>query len=110
MSFTDDFGQHLENLVYLHLRRKYREIFFFNDKGECDFVVFDRSKTKQAVQVCYHIDDLNFERELNGLMEAMDALHLSEGTIVTMNQSDTFEKDGKRIKMVPAYQFMRTDL
>lgn len=110
MSFTDDFGRRLENLVYLHLRRKYKEIFFFANKGECDFVVFDRSIIKLAVQVCYHIDDLNFERELNGLTEAMTTLHLSEGIIVTMSQSDTFEKDGKRIKMVPAYHFLRTEI
>ncbi|RHU25645.1 ATP-binding protein [Parabacteroides sp. TM07-1AC] len=110
MSFTDDFGRRLENLVYLHLRRKYKEIFFFANKGECDFVVFDRSTIKLAVQVCYHIDDLNFERELNGLTEAMTTLHLSEGIIVTMSQSDSFEKDGKRIKMIPAYHFLRTEI
>jgi hypothetical protein len=36
----------------------------------------------------------------------MQALNLRQGTIVTLNQSDTFEKEGMTVKMVPAHQFL----
>ncbi|MDL2313124.1 hypothetical protein LJC68_09650 [Bacteroidales bacterium OttesenSCG-928-B11] len=47
----------------------------------------------------------NFDREYTGLSEAMKNLNIMEGTIVTLNQSDRFQKDGFHIKMIPAADF-----
>lgn len=105
-SFTDNLGRRLENLVYLHLRRKHKELYFFREKGECDFVVAVKGKVEQAVQVCYHIDDTNFEREYHGLLEALRFFKLSEGVIVTFDQRDSFEKDGFSITLVPAFEYL----
>jgi len=105
-SFMDDKGRKLENLIYLHLRRKYKELFFFKEKGECDFVVFTKGKLGQAIQVCYEINDENFEREYNGLLEALRFFDRKEGIIVTMNQKDRFEKDGFVIDLIPAFEFL----
>src|SRR3989344_7300154 len=52
-SNLDDKGKYLENAVYLFLRRKYKEIFYFKEKRECDFVVRDGGKVIMAVQVCH---------------------------------------------------------
>ena len=106
ISFTEDVGRKLENIVYLHLRRNYKELYYYKEKGECDFVSFLKGQPQKAIQVCYHINDLNFEREYNGLLEAMKAFQLEEGCIVTLNQEDTFSKDGYTIQMIPAYRFL----
>lgn len=106
VSTSDNMGRRLENLVFLHLRRKYKHIFYYKNRGECDFITMEKSTIKEAIQVCLHINDENFEREYNGLLEAMQNLGLTEGSIITLNQSDTFEKDGKTIKMIPAHQFL----
>ena len=59
------------------------------------------------IQVCYHINDDNFEREMNGLQDAMRQLKVKKGWIVTMNQSDFFEvKDVGKIIMQPAHEFL----
>jgi len=42
ISFSDDNGRLLENLVFLHLRRSYSEIYYFSEKKECDFIVFNK--------------------------------------------------------------------
>ena len=42
ISFTEDLGQRFENLIYLHLRRKHKKSIIFQDKGECDFLVFEK--------------------------------------------------------------------
>src|SRR5690606_15960466 len=104
-SFTEDLGRKLENMVYLHLRRTYSTIYYFAEKGECDFVVFEKGKIVQAVQVCYTIDDFNFEREYSGLVAALHYFKVNHGVIVTLNQEDIFEKDGLTIEMVPAYKY-----
>ena len=105
-SFTDDKGRKFENLIYLHLRRKQKELFFFKEKGECDFVVFTKGKPEQIIQVCHEISDENFEREYNGLFEALRFFDRKQGTIVTMNQKDRFEKDGFVIELIPAFEFL----
>ena len=75
-------------------------------KNECDFVASENGKAKMAIQVCAHIDDQNFDREYNGLIEAMQSLNLIEGVIITLNQTDTFEKEGLTVRMIPAYKYL----
>lgn len=105
VSTSDNIGRRLENLIFLHLRRKYKQIFYYKDKGECDFITLEKSAVKEAIQVCLTVNDENFDREYNGLLGAMQNLGLKEGCIVTLNQSDLFEINDMAIKMVPAYEF-----
>lgn len=105
-SFTPDTGRKLENLVYLHLRRHFRELYYFKDKGKCDFVAFNKGKAEHAVQVCHEVGDFNFEREYNGLRDAMKFFNLNKGVIVTSDQQDRFDKEGYTIELVPAYEYL----
>ncbi|NLB03243.1 MAG: hypothetical protein GX841_07655 [Bacteroidales bacterium] len=66
----------------------------------------EKSAVKEAIQVCLNVDDENFDREYDGLLDAMINLGLKEGTIVTLNQSDRFEKDGMVINMIPAHEYL----
>ena len=102
LSTSDNMGRRLENLVFLHLRRRYKHIFYYKDRGECDFIAIEKNTVKEAIQVCLTITNENFDREYNGLLEAVQNLGLKQGTIVTLNQSDIFEKDGIIIRMMPA--------
>ena len=106
ISTSDNMGRRLENLIFIHLRRRYKNIFYYKGRGECDFITMERNSAKEAVQVCLNINDENFDRECDGLLEAMQNIGLKEGSIVTFNQSDTFEKAGMVIKMIPAHEFL----
>ncbi len=106
ISFSKDRGKMLENSVFLHLKKRYPEIFYFQDENECDFIVKEKEKVLRAIQVCWELHEENRERELNGLQEAMGQFKLSEGLIVTFNQEDTFEVGGKKIKVLPAWKWM----
>ena len=103
--FSKDKGKMLENDVFLSLRRKYKEIFYFQGNRECDFVVKDREKVVGAIQVCYEFSDENRDREVGGLLEAMDELKLKEGLILTFNQEDEFEVDGRRVVVMPVWKW-----
>lgn len=96
VSFSRDKGRMLENIVFLELRRKFGEIFYYAGEGECDFIVKDGKL--QAIQVCYELNDENEKREINGLKEAMKELNIKEGVLLTLNQED--EIDGIKIKPV----------
>jgi uncharacterized protein len=105
-SFTGDFGSVFENLVFLHLRRNYKDIYYFSEKSECDFVISEKGTVRQVVQVCYDLNHDNMDRELKGLFEAMAHFGLKEGTLVTFNQIDEFERDGMKALVVPAHQYL----
>jgi uncharacterized protein len=105
-SFTDDNGRKLENLVYLHLRRKFREIYYFSEQKECDFVVFKNGAPIDAVQVCFDLNADNLDRELNGLLAALKELNLKEGRIVTLGQKDEYEKEGYIIRIIPCHEYL----
>jgi len=105
-TFTEDVGRQLENAVYLHLRRKHKEIFYFNKNGECDFVVFNKGKALQCIQVCHKVNDMNMERELKGLKNAMEFFSMTEGVIVTHDQTDVFDIEGYAIELIPAWKFL----
>lgn len=106
VSTSENTGRRLENLIFLHLRQQYKHIFYYKDRGECDFIAMEKNTVKEAIQVCLSINDENFEREYKGLLEAMRYLDLKEGYIITLNQQDTFEEDGRIIRMLPAYVYL----
>jgi predicted AAA+ superfamily ATPase len=106
MSFSKDLGRLLENLVFIHLKRLGKEVYYYRQKGECDFIVSKDRKVDMAVQVCYDLNSDNYNREVNGLTEALDELGLSEGFIFTYNQRDELKRDGKRIFLLPVWEWM----
>ena len=106
-AFSENTGHLLENLVYIYLRRSYSEIYYFKEKQECDFVVSEKGRITQLVQVCSELDDLNWEREYEGLVAAMQYFKLKQATIVTLTQSDTISDKGRTIRLVPADEWMQ---
>ena len=40
------------------------------------------------------------------MFEALDSLSETQGTIVTINQTDVFTKDGKTARVIPLYKFL----
>ncbi|MFM7428498.1 MAG: ATP-binding protein [Flammeovirgaceae bacterium] len=104
--FSDENGRRLENTVYLHLRRKYKELYYFQEKKECDFVVFEKGKPKELIQACYELTPENVERETNGLYAAMEHFKMSKGKIVTIHLKDSFTNAGKKIEVVALKEFL----
>jgi predicted AAA+ superfamily ATPase len=107
LSFSSDKGRLFENMIYLSLRRKFTDLYYFREKGECDFVVKEKDKVTQVVQSCYELNSDNLQRELNGLKEAMDFFGLQEGIIVTLDQTDSFTDGNKHIRVVSAKDWLK---
>jgi len=105
-AFSDDLGKLLENIVFLHLKSTQREVFYFKDSKECDFVVRTGSKITEAFQVCHTLDDFNKEREIEGLLEPLKKFNLREGLILTLDQDDTFLLEGKKIVVTPVWKWL----
>ena len=104
--FSEDNGKLLENLVFIELKRRKKEIYYYAGKKECDFVMRDGIKIKEAVQVCFELSDENKEREIKGLLEAMEKFKLKEGLILTYDQEESLKKESKIIKVLPVWKWL----
>ena len=94
-----------ENMVFLALRRKYRDIFYFDDGGECDFVCMEHHLPRVAVQACVKLTKEDAGREKDGLIAAMRRFSFGEGFIVTKSQREDIKVDEGVIHVVPFSDF-----
>ena len=106
LNFTPNKGRNLENVAFIELVRKSSEVYYYSNKNECDFVVKEGNKISSVIQVCHTIDSSNKEREVKGLLEAMNIFKLKEGLILTFEQTDELKIEGKTIKIMPLYKWL----
>jgi len=107
-TFTEDNGRLLENAVYLELRKTHgaESIFFYKGNKECDFIIREKNRVTQAIQVSYALESDNNKRELDGLLEALEKFKLDNGLIITHDQEDALTINGKKITVKPAWKWM----
>jgi len=80
-------------------------------KYECDFLVRSGYKISAAIQVCLSLQDAKTkQREINGLLEALDTYQLDQGLIITEEEADSFEQEYKskifKIEVTPCWQWL----
>ncbi|NCB12923.1 MAG: ATP-binding protein, partial [Erysipelotrichia bacterium] len=94
--FSDDIGKSLENAVFLELKRKEFDIYYYRtSKSECDFLVFDKNTISDIIQVTFDMSDENTKsREIKGLIEACKNFDLKSGTIITFDSEDELIENG----------------
>ena len=107
---SDDNGKLLENTVFLHLNRNLKpadRIFYFQELAECDFVIQRNEHIDELIQVTWDMSDgKTREREIKGILEASKATQCDKLTIVTIDEENSFEINGKTIHVVPAWKWV----
>ena len=107
-SDREDWGRLAENAVYLELRRNNKQLFYYKQGQEVDFVITELGNPVDAIQVCY-CDFENQEtrnREINALLEFLRTLELPSGKILTLSLEDVLLREGKTIHLIPLYQWL----
>jgi uncharacterized protein len=108
-AFSKNTGKLLENLVFIELRRRGVESFYHHAKKECDFLLRKGRAIISAIQVTRAITKENKEREVAGLMEAMDIYNLNTGLILTYDQGYEIKAGHKKILIMPIWKFLLED-
>ncbi len=102
-----NYGQLLETMVFMHLRRGAHDVEYVNTKDgrEVDFFVTNRiSGERHLIQVCWQMSDQKtFERELLGLKGAMNENALPTGTIVTWDDEAVIDET---IRIIPVWKWL----
>ncbi len=101
-SFSKDEGKLAENLVFIELKRRGKDIYFWKQRHEVDFVIKEKDNSLISINVTYSnkVD----EREIKGLLEfqANYKKKVKKLIIITKN----IEKVEKEIKYVPLWKWL----
>lgn len=105
---TDNLGSSLENCVCVELMRRGKDIYYHADTQECDFIMREGVTIVEAMQVTVSIKDANTrEREIKGLLAAMERYGLSIGTIITLEEEEEITvNDHQLISVRPIWKWL----
>jgi len=100
--FSKDEGRLAENLVFLELKRRDEELYYWKSRGEVDFVFSDDENLLTALNVSY--TDMLAERETNSLLEFMEEFGTEVKELILLTE-DTDKVEGG-IRYVPLWKWM----
>ncbi len=104
-SVSDNKGKLLENMLALEFLKAGKEIYYFKNNKECDFIVKEKNKFL-PVQVAFEITDNDTKlRELKGLAEACKYLDVNKGIIITFDQEEEFIYKNIEVSIIPFYKY-----
>ncbi len=105
--FSEDMGRLLENLVFAGIKRKGMECYYWKGKRECDFIIKVGKTISEAIQVTYTLKDAGTrKREVEGILDALKEFKLAKGIILTYDESDSINTAGKKIDVMPVWQWL----
>lgn len=110
--FSNNIGILLENLIFWQLYRQYgniytTDIYYYKDAHhECDFILYREGGNPLAIQVCWQMNTEETRmRELKGLVKACDHTGTTSGIIITHEQEEVLNYQGKKINVIPAWKW-----
>jgi predicted AAA+ superfamily ATPase len=105
--FSEDRGKLLENLVFIYLRNKYKDLFFLKNGFECDFLVFPPNSRPLLIQVTDWLHRDNYARKIKGLIKAKQRIPDAE-LILLFNSKEHKLPLAENIKFQAISNFIRT--
>jgi len=105
------FSRAFENLIFIHLRKKFARVQYYLTKSkrqEVDFIACDSyGKPQLAVQACLELDTPEtLNREIVPLAAAAKWFGIENVCVVTKNEQRELKHDGVSIQVVPAWRWL----
>lgn len=108
-SFSENKEKFLENMVFIELKRKNKEIFYYKTKRdrEIDFAILEKGKPQTLLQVCWDLHNPKTKsRELDALTEGLSEIPGTEGIILTMDEKEKINFSQKSINVIPVWEWL----
>lgn len=107
--FIRDLSKLYENAVALELKRREKEIYYWQnpEKKEVDFVIKKGLKVKELIQVSYDLSRKETrEKEITALIKAMEEFKLNRALVITHEYEGKEKIDGKNIYFIPLWKWL----
>lgn len=110
----ENLGWRLENVAYIELLRRcandFLDVYYYKPTArakEIDFVVCDKGKAVELIQVAYEIDSHRaYDRETSSLVKASDTLSCNRLTLVAFSPTRDVVIEGKTIHIVSVLEWL----
>lgn len=99
--FSRDDGKLAENAVFLELRRRGKDVYYWKSRGEVDFVVKEKDDTLTAINVSY-TDEID-EREMKSLLEFRKRFKKTGNELVITKGTEKVENG---IRFIPLWKWL----
>jgi len=107
--FSPNTGKLLENVIFLALRRKTKDIYYFASPGGYE-VDFYRPDTGQLIQVTQNLSQsATRDREIRALENAIQNIKVQSALILADANEDSFEINGIPVEIRSAAQWLLND-
>lgn len=105
--FSENRGKLFENLVFLELKRRNKEIFYYKTKEgyEVDFLTKEKGQL-ELLQVCIDMHERSEPREIRALYRAAAELGLKSGILITADREKQWVEEGVTLTAIPLYQWL----
>ncbi len=99
--FSKDEGKLAENLVFIELKRSNKDVYYWKNKGEVDFVIKEKDQSLTGINVSY-TDEID-ERETKALIEFKQKFKKVKELILITQE---VEKEENGIKFMPLWKWL----
>jgi len=106
---VDDKGRLLENLVFVELLRRNKELAYYQNqnKNEVDFLLKKGKKVEQLIQVCYNLSNFQIkDREVRSLILASKEFSCKNLLILTLSEEEELKVEHRKIKVTPVWKWL----
>jgi len=107
--FSEDLGKLYENTVFLELKRRREEIYYWKDgKGrQVDFVIKEGIRVKEIIQVCFDIRKKETrEREIKSMVKCMEEFKINKGLVITEDYEGKDIIGEMEIEYIPLWKWL----
>lgn len=108
-NFSRNLGRLYENIVCIELSRQNQEFFYWKSKNnkEVDFLIKKGLRIDTAIQVCASLsNDKIRKREIDGLLEAKQALKAEKLLIITEDEEQELTIESETIQVIPIWKWL----
>lgn len=110
----ENLGWRMESVVYIELLRRcahdFLDVYYHKPAPrakEVDFVVCDKNRAVELIQVAYEIDSRRaYHRETSSLVKASVALSCNNLTLIAFSSTRDVEIEGKTIHIISALEWL----
>lgn len=105
LRFSEDEGRLAENLVFIELKRRKCESYYWKNTKEVDFIIKEKNNKLTAINVCY--SDAVDEREIKGLKEFEKEFKSSIDELIILTKN--VEEKKEDVTLIPLWKWLLFD-
>jgi len=109
--FSENIGRIYENLVFLELKRRNKEVYYWksNNGKKVDFLTKKGTGITGAFQVCLDLENKTTkDREMSGLIAAEKELNVNQATVLTDNVEGEEKLGNLKVHILPLWKWLLT--